>query len=100
MERLGVEFAGPFVEQGGDHVGEARRFGGIRMAPPRKAKSTAISGTVLSCTSQASMPPGLITRSILVACASEVSDRMSVQATASRAKQVLMIASPRSASCP
>ena len=36
-------------------------------APPVKAKSTAISGTAGSCTSQASMPPGLTTRSIVVA---------------------------------
>ena len=36
--------------------------GGSCEAPPPKAYSIAISGTVASCTNQASMPPGVVSR--------------------------------------
>jgi hypothetical protein len=42
---------------------------GSWLAPPRNEKSKAISGTEGSCTSHASMPPGLTMRSIVVAWA-------------------------------
>ena len=43
---------------------------GSWVAPPRNAKSSATSGTVGSCTSQATMPVGLTMRSMVVASAS------------------------------
>ncbi len=42
---------------------------GSCVEPPAKAYSMAMIGTVASCTSQASMPPGETTRWMLVACA-------------------------------
>ena len=69
VEGFGIELARAFVEQRSDHIGDAGLAGRILVGAARNAKSTAISGTAGSCTSQASMPPGLTTRSILVACA-------------------------------
>jgi hypothetical protein len=47
------------------------------------ANSIAISGRVRSCTSQALMPPGLTTGSIVIACAEAVAARASPAAAAS-----------------
>src|SRR5205814_4245697 len=47
---------------------------GSSLAPPANAKSSATSGTAGSRTSQASMPPGLTTRSMLVAARAEVTE--------------------------
>ena len=68
VEGLGIEIAGAFVEQRRHQIGDA----GLAGADPgrrrrRKRNSMAISGTAGSRTSQASMPPGLTTRSIVVA---------------------------------
>ena len=70
VEGRGIERAGAFVEQAGRHVGDAGLVGGVlvgaaadgeldrdQLAPPSR------------CTSQASMPPGLITRSMVMASA-------------------------------
>ena len=58
LEGLGVEIAGALVEQAGDQIGAAGGVVGIAVAPPSKAKSTAISGRLCSSTSQASTPAG------------------------------------------
>ena len=58
---------------------------GSWLAPPRNAKSIAITGTDGSCTSHASMPPGEITRSMLVACAGAASAR--ADATTDQSKE-------------
>ncbi len=49
----------PSSSEVADQVGDARLVrGGSRAEPPAKEYSMAISGTVASCTNQASMPPG------------------------------------------
>ena len=58
MEGLGIEIAGAFVEEIADQIGDAGLVLGILVEPPAKEYSMAISGTVASCTNQASMPPG------------------------------------------
>ena len=77
-------------------------------APPPKAYSIAISGTVASCTNQASMPPGDTSRWILAAACEGAAVRpvkATVVTSASAARRVRRImftsASPRaSARCP
>ena len=70
LERRAVELAGAFVERRRPSSRRAPPLSaGSCAAPPRKAKLIATSGTVASRTSQNSMPPGLTTRSILVALA-------------------------------
>ena len=58
-------------------------------APPPKAYSIAISGTVASCTNQASMPPGETRRWIFAAACDGVaaSDSSAAQATAPDARR-------------
>ena len=65
-----VEIAGALVHHAGDEISEAllARIGSWA-APPRKAKRMAIRGLAWLSTSQASMPPGLVTRSIFMASA-------------------------------
>ena len=70
LEGLGVEGAGALVEQAGRHVGDAglaRRVlvGAAEEGEIRRRSAAAAE----SRTSQASMPPGLTTRSIVIACA-------------------------------
>ena len=58
MEGLGIQIARALVEQIADQIADAGFVGRVLAAPPPKAYSIAISGTVASCTNQASMPPG------------------------------------------
>ena len=70
LKSFGIEIARAFVEQRRHQISGTRP---CRPDPARrrrqKAKSTVTSGTAVSCTSQASMPPGLTMRSIVVASA-------------------------------
>src|SRR6476469_5154524 len=50
-------------------------------APPSTANSMAINGSAESCTSHASMPPGLTTRSMVIACAAEAASHNPMPAT-------------------
>ena len=86
MEGLGIEIAGAFVDQAGDHVADA---GLVRPDPGRaaaKAYSIAISGTVASCTNQASMPPGE-TRCWIFAAACEGADASSNSAAQAKRRR-------------
>ena len=63
LEGPAVEVAGALVEQAGRACRRRPALpAGSCAEPPSKAKETAISGTVCSSTSQASMPSGLTTR--------------------------------------
>ena len=64
---------------------------GSCVAPPPKAYSIAISGTVASCTNQASMPPGEIRCWILAAACdgSGASARQAIAANATRRAEIL-----------
>ena len=87
MECLGIEIARALVEQVGDQVADAGLVGRVLRARRRaKAYSIAISGTVASCTNQASMPPGEIRCWILVAACDGVDANAAnvTQAAASR----------------
>ena len=55
--------------------------GGSWSALPRTANSMAINGSAESCTSHASMPPGLTTRSMVIACAAEAASHNPMPAT-------------------
>ena len=55
--------------------------GGSWSALPRAANSRAINGNAESCTSHASMPPGLTTRSMVIACAPGVASHNPIPAT-------------------
>ena len=62
--RASIEIAGAFVEQVGHHVGEAGLAGRVLARTRRGRQSRSRSAAALvSRTSQASMPPGLTTRS-------------------------------------
>jgi hypothetical protein len=57
-------------------------------ALPRKANSTAIKGSVRSRTSQASMPPGLTTRSMVMARAAGAARNSTAPATSAMSARV------------
>ena len=67
MECLRVEIADAVVEQRSDQVGSAGLAGRILRGAAGESEIDGNHGTAGSCTSQASMPPGLTTRSMVVA---------------------------------
>ena len=67
VEGLAVEIAGALVEQSAVRLAVPDLSAASWLAPPWKAKLSATSGTACSRTSQASMPAGLTTRSIVIA---------------------------------
>src|SRR6478672_5304227 len=65
---------------------------GSWLAPPRKAYSIAITGTVASCTNQASMPPGETRRWIFAAACegAAASNNSAAQATINGSRALLL----------
>jgi hypothetical protein len=66
VEGIGIQIARAFIEQIGDQIADAGLVGRVL----GRAAAKGISGTVESCTNQASIPPGEI-RCWIFAAASE-----------------------------